>query len=187
MYETLVQRRHFLHEHFEDAATWGPPRTRALREHPRCGVIPGGGARWQEMRSPNRPTKYLSTRVAESAEQHCDSPNIFCLPLLRNDARHRSTTSPRGVPCVPAPRQSLGGCAVFALEPPIKEVLPEIEGTDVRDDKENLAVWGPRRYWDAITQGVAGGANKSCSTRGTRCHARLARPGCVPVFRKAGV
>ena len=50
-------------------------------------------------------------------------------------------------------RQSLdSGCAVFALEPPNKEVLPEIEGMDVLDKKENLAVRGPRRYLDAITQ-----------------------------------
>ena len=50
-------------------------------------------------------------------------------------------------------RQSLdSGCAVFALEPPNKEVLPEIEGTDVRDEKKNQAFWIPRRYWDTITQ-----------------------------------
>ena len=41
---------------------------------------------------------------------------------------------------------------VFALESPNTKVLPEIEGTNVRDETENLAVWGARKYWDAITQ-----------------------------------
>ena len=42
--------------------------------------------------------------------------------------------------------------SVFALESHNTEVLPEIEGTNVRDETENLAVWGARKYWDAITQ-----------------------------------
>ena len=58
-----------------------------------------------------------------------------------------------GFPRCQQVRQRLDcGCAVFVLEPPKKEVLPEIEGTNVRDDKENQAAWGLRRYRDAITQ-----------------------------------
>ena len=42
VYETqLAQGCHFLHEHLEHAPTWKSPRTRALRQHPSCGVIPG--------------------------------------------------------------------------------------------------------------------------------------------------
>ena len=41
---------------------------------------------------------------------------------------------------------------MFALESSITVVLPEIEGTDVRDEKENLAVWVARKYCAAVTQ-----------------------------------
>ena len=69
---------------------------------------------------------------------------------MRGIAAHRRL---EGFPLCQELRQPLdSGRAVFALEPPNKEVLPEIEGTNVRDENENLAVWGPRRCWDAITQ-----------------------------------
>ena len=53
----LAQGRHFVLEHFENDPTWGLPRMTALREHPRCGAIPGKrGALWQESAAQtNRP------------------------------------------------------------------------------------------------------------------------------------
>ena len=74
--------------------------------------------------------------------------------------------------------------SVFALESPNTEVLPGIEGTNVRDETENLAVWCARKYWDAITEEELPAELISCSTRGTRFHARLARLGCGANYRK---
>ena len=63
--------------------------------------------------------------------------------------------------------------------------VPETEGTNVRDEKENLAVWCPGRCWDAITQKeFACGTGMSFSTRGSRFHVRLARLGCGASYRK---
>ena len=75
--------------------------------------------------------------------------------------------------------------AVLALDAPFKEVLPEIEGTNVRDEKENLTVKGSTKVVGRNHPGrVAGGTDESCSTRGTRFHARLARLGCGAGYRK---
>ena len=88
----LAQGRHFLHEHFEDAPAWGSGRMRALREHPRCGVILGDrGARWQEMRSSNRPTKYLSSAPELlSVRRSTVTPKSSSVSLFREAMRGTS-------------------------------------------------------------------------------------------------
>ena len=58
--------------------------------------------------------------------------------------------------------------SVFALESPNTEVLSEVEGTNVRDEAENLAVWARTKVLGRNHPGgVASGTDKSCSTRGT--------------------
>ena len=84
VYETqLAQGRRFLHQHLENASTWGSPRMQALREHPRSGVIYGKrGAQWPEMRGSDRSTKDLSAapelqgapnRPPASSEIRCEA------------------------------------------------------------------------------------------------------------------
>ena len=100
----LAQGRHFFHEHFEDAPTWGSPRMRALCEHPRCGVIPGDrGARWQEMRSSNGPTMDLSS-----------APEL--LSVLGSIVTHKSSS-------VPLFRETMRGVA--AQRPNCKDAAHE--------------------------------------------------------------
>ena len=148
----LEQGRHFLHEHFAS----GSPRMTALREHPRCGVIPGDrGARGQEMRSSNRPTKYLSSAPEVlSVLGSIVTPKSSSVSLFRETLRGIAAQRRReGLPmCQQLRRSQDSGCAVFALESSNTELLPEIERTDVCDEEEDLAVWGSRKYWDAISQ-----------------------------------
>ena len=130
----LAQGRHFLHEHF----AWGSPRMTALREQPRCGVIPGDrGARWQEMRSSNRPTKYLSSAPdVLSVLGSIVTPKSSSVSLFRETMRGIAAQRRlEGLPMCQQLRRSLdSGCAVFALESSSTELLPEIEGTDVCDE-----------------------------------------------------
>ena len=152
----LAQGRHFLHVHFEDASAWGSPRMRALREHPRCGVITGDRGAWgQEMRSSNTPTKYLSSAPELlSVLGSTVTPKSSSVSLLRETVRDIAAQRRReGLLVCQQLRRSLdSGCAVFALESSNTDVPPEIEGTGVRDEKENMAVCGARRCLDAITQ-----------------------------------
>ena len=85
--------RHILHEHVGSASTWRSPRMKTLREHPRCGEISGKrGAQGKEMRSSNRPTRYLSSAellgVLDSAEAP-KSPVCFFRDSLRGVAAQR--------------------------------------------------------------------------------------------------
>ena len=97
------------------------------------------------MRSSNRPTKHLS-----SAPELLSVLGSTVTPKSSSVSFVRETM--RGIAAQQLRHSLVSGCVVLALEPPNKEVLPETEGTNVRDEKENLAVWGSRRYWDAITQ-----------------------------------
>ena len=113
----LAQGRHFVHEHIEDAPTWGSPR---MREHSVSTHAGDRGARWQGMRGstvthkPSSVSLFRETMRAIAAQ--CRREGFLMCQQLR---------------------QSLdSGCAVFALEPPNKEVLPEIEGTEVRDKRK---------------------------------------------------
>ena len=109
---------------FEDAHTWGSPRTRALREHPRCGVIPGNrGRRWQEMRCSNSPTKYLSSApellsvLGSTVTRKSSSVSLFRKTTRGIAAQRRR----EGFPLCQQQRQSLDiGCAVFAFDAPKK-------------------------------------------------------------------
>ena len=129
----LAQGRHFLHEHF----AWGSPRM-TVREHPRCGVIPDDqGARGQEMRSSNGPTKSLSSAPEElSVLGSIVTPKSSSVSLFRETMRDIAAQRRReGLPMCQQLRRSLdSGCAVFALESSSTELLPEFEGTDVRDE-----------------------------------------------------
>ena len=124
----------------------------------------------------------LSTRVAECAGQCCDPQIIFCFPLPRNDARHRSTTSPRGISYVSAtaalPRRWLR-CVRWSHP----------TWTCCQGSRERMSVT-KRKFWSTKVLGrnrpggVVGGTDKSCSTRGTQFHARLAPLGCGASHRK---
>ena len=86
-----------------------------------------------------RPTKYLSSApellsVLGSTLTPKSSSVILFRETMRGIAAQRRR---EGFPLCQELRQTLdSGCAVFALEPPNKEVLPEIEGTNVRDENE---------------------------------------------------
>ena len=102
-----------------------------------------------------RPTKHLSSAPELlSVLGSTVTPKSSSVSLVRETMRGIAAQRRRkGFRMCQQLRHSLdSGCIVFALEPPNKEVLKETEGTNVRDEKENLAVWGSRRYWDAITQ-----------------------------------
>ena len=74
--------RHFLHEHVRSASTWRSPRMKTLREHPRCGEISGKrGAQGKEMRSSNRPTRYLSSAELLGPAGQCRGAQIPCVLL----------------------------------------------------------------------------------------------------------
>ena len=104
---------------------------RALREHPRCGVIPGDrGARGREMRCSSRPIKYLSSApellsvLGSTVTPKSSSVSLF-QETMRGIAAQRR---PEGLPMFQQLRRGLdSGCAVFALESSNTEVLPEIE------------------------------------------------------------
>ena len=97
-------------------------------------------------------------RVAsESDGNHPQSPSSSssaCAPTRDNEVRpnHDRDLDDQDLDDRDAMIDCFCPDSVFALESPNTEVLPEIEGTNVRDETENLAVWGARKYWDAITQ-----------------------------------
>ena len=110
--------RHFLHEHVGSASTWRSPRMKTLREHPRCGEISGKrGAQGKEMRSSNRPTRYLSSAELLGVLDSAKPPKslvCFFRDSLRGVAAQRR---PEKVHM----RQQLqrsphSGCAVCALD-----------------------------------------------------------------------
>ena len=88
------------------------------REHPRCGEISGKrGAQGKEMRSSNRPSRYLSSAelfgVLDSAEAP-KTPACLFRDTLRGGAAQRR---PEKVPmCQQLQRRPHGGCAVCALD-----------------------------------------------------------------------
>ena len=128
---------------------------RALREHPRCSATLGDrGTRCQEMRSSNRPTKYLSSApellsvlrstVTPSSEKQCEA-HCTCVSAV-----------------APKPKEWLRGVCV--------EVTQQGSAAGARErmsvtKRKNLAVRCSRRSWDAITkEEFASGTDKSCST-----------------------
>ena len=73
---------------------------KTLREHPRCGEISGKrGAQGKEMRSSNRPTRYLSSAellgvcwtVPRRPNPWCASSVIRCEALQHNVAQKKFT------------------------------------------------------------------------------------------------
>ena len=110
--------RHFLHEHVGSASTWRSPRMKTLREHPRCGEISGKrGAQGKEMRSSNRPTRYLNSAesfgVLDSAEAPKSPACLFRDTLRGVAAQRRSEEVPM---CQQLQRSLHSGCAVCALD-----------------------------------------------------------------------
>ena len=91
---------------------------KTLREHPRCGEISGKrGAQGKEMRSSNRPTRYLSSAellgVLDSAEAP-KSPVCFFRDTLRGVAAQRRPEKVHM--CQQLQRSPHSGCAVCALD-----------------------------------------------------------------------
>ena len=110
--------RHFLHEHVGSASTWISSRMKTLREHSYCGEISGErGAQGKEMRSSNRPTRYLSSAellgVLDSAEAP-KSPACLFRDTLRGVAAQRRPE--KVLMCQKLQRSLHSGCAVCALD-----------------------------------------------------------------------
>ena len=157
----------------------GVPHTAACRDQIERSMADVGDPRLAH--AEERLTEFLEDKIAEgdprtqSGSSGSDNPiqaEEECIPCVpsESDGNHPQSSSSSSSACAPTsdnevrpnPDNDLDDrdamidflCpdSVFALESPNTEVLPEVEGTNVRDETENLAVWGARKYWDAITQ-----------------------------------